>query len=76
VLLKEWAFGFLLFGEVHSLRCLFQSNLNHIHTDYLLFIWDVTVLFLNITALKLWSRNNIWIKEFIVFIQSQEKRTW
>jgi hypothetical protein len=66
----------LLFCEEGLFRRLFQSNLNHTQMNYLLFIWDVIVLFLNITELKLWSRNNIQIKEFIVFLQSKEKRAW
>jgi len=52
-LLKGWAFGFLPFGEVGLFRRLSQSNLNHIQMNYLLFIWDVIVLFRNITVLKL-----------------------
>ena len=66
---------FLLFGEVGLFRRLFQSNVKQNQMNHLFFIWDVNVLFLSNTVLKLWSMNNIQIKEFIVFLQSKEKRT-
>jgi len=44
---------FVLFGAVGLFRRLFQSNLKQIQMNYLLFIWDVIVLFLSITVLKL-----------------------
>jgi len=44
---------FVLFGVVGLFRRLFQSNLKQIQMNYLLFIWDVIVLFLSITVLKL-----------------------
>jgi len=66
----------LLFGDVDLFRCLFQSNAKQTQMNHLFFIWDVIVLFLSITVLKFWSRNNIQIKEFIAFLQSKDKRTW